>query len=1061
MFGGLSVKNDDKKEEKEASAPAASAFSFLSTPAPAPAAPAPATSGFSFMNASPAPTEEVPKPEKAEEPPPAPASSAFDFLKPTEVADAPPAPAAAPSSFDFMQNAAATSETATTSMTSPDAFKPPTGVGISFGKAAKPVTKKKKTRTARVGVEAQGSVAVPMSIPEPVRMPEPTTTTTTTATTTPPLSTIPSVDSEDSDNVLAAATAAAQEAQRLQPKQRFLGGLFRGRQTTSPAPTKGIIRSGSSTSSLDPPLEVSSSKPLEIPIPQSVTLKDEDNKPALPPLDIPKPVAAASIPSTAATAKPPIAPVVSAPTLAPAAPPKPTTKLTMGLPRPSFTVTKPAAEPPTPLPQTPTHEFQDLLDDFFHQVQDRMAQVTSLRQQRVGLQEQRFLLQAKERLALDQERTAELASTAAAEAEDFEEAHRQTTLMEQCVQQRAEYASILSSVQDALQELDSQKESTVQAVSACFGNVQTKLKEFLKNQQKDDATVGTDVLKKYAATSQQISAEQERLEQDLKHIERDEKLVEEEAQELEVSIAEQSSGFSKLQDEAQAQLQVVEIEMEELRKQLQAKQAQAAQLRTEVAGHEEAVIRVRVKFTRQLDRVQKKRSTIQDNREEFEQEKEANERQKSVHDAKVKAHSEALLARDTLLESLHREIELADTFESIVAKEMNFEDGEKQEMSDDMAELQAQVVKRQGTLQEATEALSQAEKAMSSLETELSTLQARIPQLEEQKKAAAAKRDFKTAGKASKEAKEAAARVAECQNLLTGEALEARETAQTQVSECKAALEEAQAQAHEKEKDSAIQSMKSLADNVQRLCATKKSVCGKATEGVTNVGAFVLNAQIQALILEGKSLDEKYGGWDELVGDCLEEETAEELATTMTPTTNGDAVTEETPAAEASTEATTTEPTTTGDDGDREEKMEQFRQLTQRLQTVEKEIEVAAEAEDYEKAAELDEELQTLLSSVQALSLSDRHMELALAKSFEEPEKTPETTNDAAEDPNPAESIDAVTEEPSDPVRADNKETVESPEAQESTVADTKKNGVEGDSDSRADPEQDPTADAE
>jgi hypothetical protein len=53
----------------------------------------------------------------------------------------------------------------------------------------------------------------------------------------------------------------------------------------------------------------------------------------------------------------------------------------------------------------------------------------------------------------------------------------------------------------------------------------------------------------------------------------------------------------------------------------------------------------------------------------------------------------------------------------------------------------------------------------------------------------------------------------------------------------------------EKEKVSGLASMKSLANNIKRLIATKQSMCGDARENsIQSVGAFVLESQIKAFM---------------------------------------------------------------------------------------------------------------------------------------------------------------------------------------------------------------------
>jgi hypothetical protein len=98
-----------------------------------------------------------------------------------------------------------------------------------------------------------------------------------------------------------------------------------------------------------------------------------------------------------------------------------------------------------------------------------------------------------------------------------------------------------------------------------------------------------------------------------------------------------------------------------------------AALRTEAAGHEDAVLKVRIKFSRQLGRVQNKEMAIQDNREEWELEQHTLTQQKEAHDEQMAQHSQALIERDSLLYALHKEVEMADTFQSFVGKEIGLD----------------------------------------------------------------------------------------------------------------------------------------------------------------------------------------------------------------------------------------------------------------------------------------------------------------------------------------------------------------------------------------------------
>jgi hypothetical protein len=293
------------------------------------------------------------------------------------------------------------------------------------------------------------------------------------------------------------------------------------------------------------------------------------------------------------------------------------------------------------------------------------------------------------------------------------------------------------------------------------------------------------------------------------------------------------------------------------------------------------------------------------------------------------------------------------------------------------------VVKCEAAVSESKAALDAVTKSLHNLQQEVETLEVQVPHLEEIKTAAAARRDFKAAGKASKEIKEFSARLAECKAELDGEASERKASAENELKEFQAELEAAREIANEKEKESAVQNMEQLADNIKRLIATKNSVCGGALDqSVQSVGAFVLDAQIRALKMEGRTYGEKYGGWDELMADIGLEDEPVDAATPAEPSAP---IEEEASPNLSETDSTavnadTSAPSVVEDTMSKEEKMGKFRDVSKRLKAVEEKLEAAVTGEDFDAAAELDEALQQLLAEVEGLNMSDEEMEAALAE---------------------------------------------------------------------------------
>lgn len=936
------------------------------------------------------------------------------------------------------------------------------GTGITFGGASaaglgpkKEI--KKRTRTAKIGAAAQHQ---PQSLPPPTpRMDQhrkafPTTplpSTTTTATTTTrneaeeatrraeeflhekfketekTTSTshrvIRSMPSEE-DDIIAAAKAAAAEAHKLEAQKTAsrssstsgsggFGSLFRSRAKSPPTPQPTYNNNNSSNSNR-PPVSMSSSShslgsttDLEPPLMAERLRKEQD--------DVKRAMAERQFNMMQQQQQRQINPRTISEDSADEIEEAPSSyepvsfTASTTLPARSFMMQPPtvvvvAAAAPDLLsslkPVTARDKLDDMLNDFRRQVERSVNEMTRLRQHRSGLLEERFVTNAKERLAGQQKARALLQQSSAVEQEDFELADAMSTTIDRHGREESEYAAILENIGRAIQELDKQKKACIDAVSQCFQDIKVKLTEAQKEQESADTKNATESLTKFSLVSKQLSAEHNRLQNDWKHLERDTELMAEERRELEKAISEQSGAFEKLRDQARAKLASVEEEMEDLRLLLKAKQDVAAELRTEAAGHDESVLKVRVKFSRQLTRLQKKEMTIKDNSDEWESEKKSFEHQKHQHEEQVKEHSEAMLARDTLLDDISKEVELADTFASIVAKEIGFEVNAGQddpECDDELAQLQANVVKCEAAAGESKAALKDATTGLRNLEEEIETLSRQIPELEALKKLSAERRDFKTAGKASKDIKEAMSRLAECSEEIKGESASRKEAAEVELRRLELELEEARKCANEMERELGVSTMARLADNIKRLVATKEKVCTDTTNhSIPSVGAFVLDAQIKVLKLEGQIYGDKYGGWTELLTDIVRKDDAEakdqsgSVPSALESTYAGD-VEESVPVVSES--QTNVENVRRSEDSGvtMDMKLSKFREVTKQLNDCEQELEAAVAEDDFEKAAQLDEVLQALLSEVQTLNMTDDEMALAL-------EQTPDSEGPVSEE---------------------------------------------------------------
>eukprot|EP00978_Attheya_sp_CCMP212_P001852 scaffold3824_cov48-Attheya_sp.AAC.1 len=428
-------------------------------------------------------------------------------------------------------------------------------------------------------------------------------------------------------------------------------------------------------------------------------------------------------------------------------------------------------------------------------------------------------------------------------------------------------------------------------------------------------------MERFAATSKVLWAENERLNNEVKHVERDESLVKEERNELESSISEQTSEMEQTRDMASTQLNVVNEEIEELKKLLAEKEAVASELTVQVAEQEASIHRVRTKFSRQLNKIYKKEATVNENRNEWETEKSAYDQMKEEHEAMVKSHSEALLAHEDMMSRLQHEIDSSQSMEKVIRKEIQFDnsslDDDDANTNDDvnneeMANVQAQVVECEAAVDEANQdSLQEADQALA-------------------KQQAIAHEQEKKHGIA-----------------------------------CMARLAKKIKRLEQKRIDS-------NPENTDDSCIT-----------VTSVGMWVLSEEISALGVEGEALGDKFGGWKaimEQVEDFVDEDTEEEGS--QDSIEEEIVVKEEEQTEEEVDERIEEEEETENvvvdaadEEETRQEAIEKFKELSLSLQNAEKDLEDAVAEEDFEKAAELDELLQQVQNKIEALGLSSEDLE--------------------------------------------------------------------------------------
>ncbi len=430
---------------------------------------------------------------------------------------------------------------------------------------------------------------------------------------------------------------------------------------------------------------------------------------------------------------------------------------------------------------------------------------------------------------------------------------------------------------------------------------------------------------------------------------------------------------------------------------------EAAEVKLELHGHEESIDSIRGTFSRQTTRLTKKEAAVKESRREWEAEDDAYKASRAEHEAEVTAHSEALLAHDKLLSQIKAEVSVAKQLTAVVAKDVvSNGTNNNEDVNEEVGIAQAEVLECEAAADEANEILMAARAHIDDLVEEISSIDVRLPILEAEKKQAASKRDFKAAGKASKTIKEMIARKDVCEEELNGDAIDRQANAQKEVDECSIALNKKKEILHEKEKEGGRQRMIALVKKIIKLEQIREDVCVFNDEGVEDgnesisvIGGFVIDSEIAALVSEGEDLDAKFGGWNEIMMECAdmdidssvekevntdEKESEEEMKDNgeiVEEMHENEVISEEEMMQTQQEEDSCTEDLNEDSDTDndhqaqKEKSLKRYREIMLQIELMESEIESAIEEEDYDKAADLDENILSLKEEQKSLGITE------------------------------------------------------------------------------------------
>jgi len=397
----------------------------------------------------------------------------------------------------------------------------------------------------------------------------------------------------------------------------------------------------------------------------------------------------------------------------------------------------------------------------------------------------------------------------------------------------------------------------------------------------------------------------------------------------------------------------VKCEIDKLQKQLALKEAEAAELSSAVATHDANIAKIEDKFKGDINLLNARETAVKEKEEKIEQNKMILEQIKAKHAKEFQDISNAFLNHERLVSTVESEIDVTLKLKDFISKEIN---GNSELFTQFTGKKEPKdVLLSQASIDNAREALEAAKARMLTLKDEVKEINQRLPGLEEEKIAAVARRDFKSAAKFSKEQKGLTARMERYKEEIAGAALKDISDSEEMLEKAISEMRELKEKSDKNEKNIAMEYLTKHGKKIDRFKSIMKELSRENANGevrITNVvGDVVLGGAVSVLTKEGEifasrfRLEFPFDLNEKKDYDISKKNNSAELRGFYVRANDTD---------EASVISGVTMVTTPSCDD------ENLRALKKSLNETEKLLKEAVANEDYEKAADLDELLREL-----------------------------------------------------------------------------------------------------
>ncbi|KAG7388659.1 hypothetical protein PHYPSEUDO_011986 [Phytophthora pseudosyringae] len=504
-----------------------------------------------------------------------------------------------------------------------------------------------------------------------------------------------------------------------------------------------------------------------------------------------------------------------------------------------------------------------------------------------------------------------------------------------------------------------------------------ELEKFREDQESERTSVRNEYKLYELNQTEQLQFEAERIDTEMHHVSVSLENVVAEKSEIEATIEGQCSSEFAVQEQLIEEKKAVEEEVRELERKLKEKLERVQEIQSSIDIAQRDIDTVRGRYSRQLKRIADREEGIKKTKSEVESDGEHLEQQRQKFQDKLKQYADDSTVIIKRIGAVKKEMRAASLLANVLeVQETRREQSliRKKQQTAELSSLNDAAAVAEQSFTMLSNQHEELEKSMSIHRNAIASAEAMIPRLEQEKKAAAAQRNFKEAARISKDIKALEKDRSTAEEMVEVVEMELQDLKE-RIDKREVEFEEKKKELKEMEKHLELATLQELWKEAKHLRTALRKIEKCKSEGdAANDGIdfrssamLLVQAEYDACILQVETLEKKYNVSDPAKDEEVEDDDDDDDSIDGEDNEGSEHVSAS--RSSLAGKATDVEGSDLGVEA-LEDSSSVLEEIAAQLLELESHIEKATENENYDLAARLDEKIETLKERQQAIEAS-------------------------------------------------------------------------------------------